>query len=203
MEGHDAEVVERAKEGDADAFRTLVERHSERIFRLAWRLTGDEATAEDAVQETFLRAFRWLSRFDARAQFGTWLHRIAVNTALEIVRKQRRHTMRRQTTPAGHAADSPDPLQAVPSVAPGPERLALSQEVERTVRAAMGELTPLERAAFVLRHFEGRSIAEICAFLGLRESAGKHAVFRAVKKLREALAPLVAAPAAERGGAAR
>jgi RNA polymerase sigma-70 factor (ECF subfamily) len=203
MEGHDAEVVERARSGDADAFRVLVERHGERVFRLAWRLTGDEATAEDAVQETFLRAFRWLSRFDSRAQFATWLHRIAVNTALEIMRKQRRHTTRRETPPADPAAGRPDPLHAVPSAAPGPERLALSQEVERAVKAAMGELTPLERAAFVLRHFEGRSIAEICGFLGLGESAGKHAVFRAVRKLRAALSPLVAAPAAERRGAAR
>jgi RNA polymerase sigma-70 factor (ECF subfamily) len=193
MEGHDAEVVERARSGDADAFRILVERHSERVFRLAYRITGEEAAAEDAVQETFLRAFRWLARFDARAQFGTWLHRIAVNTALEIMRKQRRHTTRQQTP----AADQPDPLAAVPSAAPGPDRLALSQEVERAVRAAMGELTPLERAAFVLRHFEGRSIAEICASLDLGESAGKHAVFRAVRKLRGALAPLVAAPAKE------
>jgi RNA polymerase sigma-70 factor (ECF subfamily) len=191
MEGHDAAFVERARNGDAEAFRTLVERHGERLFRLAYRIAGDEAAAEDAVQETFLRAFRRLDRFDARAQFGTWLHRIAVNTTLEIMRKQRRHTTRQQT----FAADEPDPLAALPSFAPGPERLALSQEVERTVRAAMGELTPLERAAFVLRHFEGRSIAEICAFLDLGESAGKHAVFRAVRKLRGALAPLVGVPA--------
>lgn len=198
MEANDAAVVAQVRSGDADAFRSLVERHSERVFRLAYRITGNEATAEDAVQETFLRAFRWLSRFDERAQFGTWLHRIAVNTALEIMRKQRRHITLRETPHQRDQPDRPDPLDAVPSTAPGPERLALSLEVERAVKAAMGELTPLERAAFVLRHFEGRSIAEICAFLELGESAGKHAVFRAVRKLRGALAPLVAVPATEK-----
>src|SRR5215203_3080861 len=85
------EVVERARTGDAEAFRELVESYSPKLFRLAYRITGDEQTAEDAVQETFLRAYRSLGRFDARSQFGTWLHRIAVNTALELVRKQQRH----------------------------------------------------------------------------------------------------------------
>ncbi|HEX5758786.1 MAG TPA: sigma-70 family RNA polymerase sigma factor [Thermoanaerobaculia bacterium] len=193
MEGLETAVVDRARKGDADAFRELVERYSARLFRLAYRITGEEAAAEDAVQESFLRAYRWLSRFDARAQFGTWLYRIAVNTTIEMMRKQKRHHHPQPVLESGE----PDPLAALPSAGPGPERLALSQEVERAVRAAMGELTPLERAAFVLRHFEGRSIAEICAHLGLGESAGKHAVFRAVRKLRGALAPLAGKTAVE------
>ncbi len=194
MEGHEPAVVDRARKGDADAFRELVERYSDKIFRLAYRITGEEGTAEDAVQETFLRAYRWLHRFDARAQFGTWLYRIAVNTTIEMTRKQKRHRHHQPVPEPGE----PDFMGSLPSAAPGPERLALSQEVEQAVRAAMGELTPLERAAFVLRHFEGRSIAEICAHLGLGESAGKHAIFRAVRKLRGALAPLAGRAVPER-----
>ncbi|MFL6198776.1 MAG: RNA polymerase sigma factor [Thermoanaerobaculia bacterium] len=178
MEPDDEALVQQTREGDADAFRVLVERHGERVFRLAWRITGDEASAEDAVQETFLRAFRSLHRFDARSRFGTWLHRIAVNTAIEAMRKRR---------PETHL-EEPEP---VPSTEPGPERAALSQEVQRTVRSALGELSTMERTAFVLRHFEGRPIAEICRHLGLKESAGKQAIFRAVRKLRRALEPLV------------
>ena len=178
MEPDDDALVQQARQVDADAFRGLVERHGARVFRLAWRITGDEATAEDAVQETFLRAWRSLRRFDARASFGTWLHRIAVNTAVEMIRKRRPETQ----------MEEPEPL---PSDEPGPERAALSQEVQRTVRTALGELSPMERTAFVLRHFEGRPIAEICRHLGLRESAGKQAIFRAVRKLRRALEPLV------------
>lgn len=181
MEPDDEALVQQAQEGDADAFRGLVERHSTRVFRLAWRITGDESAAEDAVQETFLRAYRALHRFDARARFGTWLHRIAVNTAIEVMRKSRHVHME---TPI----EEPEPI---PSSEPGPERTALSQEVQRSVRTALGELSPMERTAFVLRHFEGRPIAEICRHLGLRESAGKQAIFRAVRKLRRALEPLM------------
>lgn len=178
------EIIERARKGDAEAFRELVESYSPRLFRLAYRITGDEPSAEDAVQETFLRAYRSLGRFDSRSQFGTWLHRIAVNTAVEIVRKQQRHRSRHEEMPA--VVDAP-----LPSSDPGPDRLALGQEVERAVRSALAGLSPMERTAFILRHFEGRSIAEICDHLGLGVSAGKQAVFRAVKKLRIVLEPLV------------
>jgi RNA polymerase sigma-70 factor, ECF subfamily len=186
MERTEAIVVERAREGDADAFRELVESYSAKLFRLAWRITGDEQSAEDAVQETFLRAYRSLGRFDARSQFGTWLHRIAVNVALDLARKQQRHRDRREDWPAETAGEEP-----LPSPAPGPDRIALSLEVERAVRSGLAELSAMERTAFVLRHFEGRSIAEICEQLGLGASAGKQAVFRAVKKLRRVLEPLV------------
>ncbi|HEV2851374.1 MAG TPA: sigma-70 family RNA polymerase sigma factor [Thermoanaerobaculia bacterium] len=178
------EIIERARAGDAEAFRELVESHSPKIFRLVYRITGDEASAEDAVQETFLRAYRSLGRFDARSGFGTWLHRIAVNTALELVRKQQRHRSRHEEMPAGEE-------RPLPSSDPGPDRLALGGEVERAVRSALAGLSPMERTAFILRHFEDRSIAEICDQLGLGVSAGKQAVFRAVKKLRRVLEPLV------------
>ena len=184
MERTETNLVERALKGDADAFRALVEIHSPKIFRLVYRILGDEASAEDAVQETFLRAYRSLGRFDSRSQFGTWLHRIAVNTAVEIVRKQQRHRSRHEEMPA--VSDAP-----LPSSDPGPDRLALGQEVERAVRSALADLSPMERTAFILRHFEGRSIAEICDPRGLGVSAGKQAVFRAVKKLRIVLEPLV------------
>ncbi|MBW8878706.1 MAG: sigma-70 family RNA polymerase sigma factor [Acidobacteria bacterium] len=178
MERTEISVVRLARAGDAEAFRELVESHSSKLFRLAWRITGDEATAEDVVQEAFLRAYRSLGRFDERAQFGTWLHRIAVNAALEIVRKRQRHLA------PSHGVEEPPP-----SPDPGPDRVALGLEVERAVRSALAGLSPMERTAFVLRHFEGRSIAEICDQLGLGASAGKQAIFRAVKKLRRVLEP--------------
>ena len=94
-------VVERARAGDAEAFRELVESYSPKLFRLAWRITGDEQTAEGAVQEALLRAYRSLDRFDARSQFGTWLHRIAVNAALDLARRQGRHRSRQEPRPGG------------------------------------------------------------------------------------------------------
>jgi hypothetical protein len=75
MELTDLAVVAKARSGDADAFRVLVERHSRPLFRLAFRMTGNQHDAEDVVQESFLRAWRQLGRFDDRASFGTWLYR--------------------------------------------------------------------------------------------------------------------------------
>ena len=89
MEETDAALVTRAREGDPEAFGGLVERHSARLFQLAFRMTGNEHDAEDVVQESFLRAYRQIDRFESRAVFATWLHRIAVNAALMKLRKRR------------------------------------------------------------------------------------------------------------------
>ncbi|HEY7284955.1 MAG TPA: sigma-70 family RNA polymerase sigma factor [Vicinamibacterales bacterium] len=179
-----AAVLARARQGDSDAFRALVERHSRAVFRLAFRMTGNEQDAEDVVQEAFLRAYKQLGRFESRANFGTWLYRIVANCSVDLMRaKQARHDMTR--------SESLDDAVELPSHdAPGPERLAQSAEIQQRVRGALGSLSPLERAAFILRHHEGRSIDEISRTLGLGTSAAKHSVFRAVKKLRVALAPL-------------
>src|SRR5207249_6440026 len=91
MEDSDAVAVARARAGDQDAFGMLVERHSVRLFQLAYRMSGNEQDAEDVVQETFLRAYRQLDRFESRAGFGTWLHRIAANCSLDLLRKRKRH----------------------------------------------------------------------------------------------------------------
>lgn len=179
-----AGILARARQGDEEAFRVLVERHSRSVFRLAYRMTGNEQDAEDVVQESFLRAYRQLGRFESRASFGTWIYRIAANCSVDLMRaRQARHDR-------SMAESLDEAAAAVPTAGePGPERLAESAEIDRRVQAALGALSPLERAAFTLRHCEGRSIDEICRILELRGSAAKHSVFRAVRKLRAALAP--------------
>jgi RNA polymerase sigma-70 factor (ECF subfamily) len=94
----DATAVALARSGDSDAFRALVERHSRAVYKLAHRMTGSSQDAEDVVQETFLRAYRQLSRFESRANFGTWLHRIAVNCSIDLIRSRRRTTRRTSNT---------------------------------------------------------------------------------------------------------
>src|SRR5579884_1109394 len=89
MEWSDAEAAEQARKGDQNAFRLLVERHSTAIFRLAYRMTSNEQDAEDVVQETFLRAYKQIARFDSRSAFGTWLYRICANCALDLIRKRK------------------------------------------------------------------------------------------------------------------
>ena len=181
-----AAVLARARQGDSVAFRALVETHSRSVFRLAYRMTGNEQDAEDVVQESFLRAYRQLGRFESRANFGTWLYRIVSNCSVDLMRsKQARHDQVR-----GDSLDLDGAVQLPAAASPDPERIAQSTEIDRRVQHALRELSPLERAAFTLRHYEGRSIDEISETLGLGTSAAKHSVFRAVKKLRLALAPL-------------
>jgi RNA polymerase sigma-70 factor (ECF subfamily) len=181
MESDEAAIA-RAQAGDREAFRALVERHSRTIFKLGYRMTGNEYDAEEVVQETFLNAWRWLPRFEARSGFGTWIHRIAVNCSMDILRRRQRHGNQ----------ESEEALAWVPAATPGPERLAYATEVSDRVRAALAALSPLERAAFVLRHYEGLRIEEIARRLDRRADATKNSIFRAVQKLRKALAAYAA-----------
>src|SRR5579863_294685 len=200
MEGGDAEQVQQALGGDQDAFRVLVERHGRSLFRLAYRMTGNEHDAEEVVQEAMLRAYRRLDKFESRANFGTWLYRIGVNCALDLMRKRKPEAIHRQQI-SGSGEEELDPLDLAVSTDPGPDRLMLSGEVRDKVKAAMMELSPVERTAFVLRHFEGRSIEEIGSTLGLGAGATKNSVFRAVQKLRRTLEPLVSQRQIAKGNA--
>lgn len=184
----EAVAVARARGGDSEAFRQLVERHSRSVYKVAFRITGNAQDAEDVVQETFLKAYRQLGRFEERASFGTWLHRIAWNCSVDLLRSRPRREQAEEM-------DTLDQLgsQATPTSATGasPERLMASAQVADRVKEAMARLSPLERAAFVMRHYEGRSIDEISRALEIRENAAKHSIFRAVRKMRIALEPFV------------
>ena len=185
MEASDAEAAARARDGDTEAFRVLVERHSALVFRVAYRLTGNEDDADDVVQETFLRAYSRLDLFEDRANFASWLYRIAANCAYDVLRRRARHAKR--FAPADEVEDGADRFD---SGDPAPDRLVFGGEVRRKVETVLEGMSAAERSAFVLRHCEGMSIEEIGNALDLDTSATKHSIFRAVKKLRRALAPL-------------
>jgi RNA polymerase sigma-70 factor, ECF subfamily len=184
MDVGDAEAVARARAGDREGFRLLVNRHSRPLFRLAFRMTGNEQDAEDVVQEAFLRAYRGLDRFEDRSQVGSWLYRIAANCAYDVLRARQRQEDRIEDEPEDGV------LVALPSAEPGPDRLALSGEVRKRLDVALARMTARERSAFVLRHFEGMSIEEIGGALGMDPSATKQSILRAVRKVRQVLAVL-------------
>ncbi|HEV8268637.1 MAG TPA: RNA polymerase sigma factor [Thermoanaerobaculia bacterium] len=190
MDGSDSSLVARVLSGEEEAFRALVERHGRNVFRLSYRLTGSEEDAEDVVQETFIRAYRSLPRFEGKSEFGSWLYRITTNCALDLLRKR---------APAAAATSEPELSEETPSAGASPERAALGGEIARRLKVAMTRLTPKERTAFVLRHFEGRPIVEIAATLGIREGATKACVFRAVEKLRAELGHLMPSSPASAG----
>ena len=188
----DALAVERTLAGERDAFRVLVERHSHTVFRLAYRMTGNQHDAEEVVQEAFLRAYQKLGQFAARSNFGTWVYRIAANYAIDRMRQRQKEDARRQS-PSAEDFDGMenDPMNRVADESPTPERLTQSIELRKQMEHALAALTHAERTAFVMRHWEGCGIEEIAEVLKSNSSAAKNTVFRAVQKLRRALQPFV------------
>jgi RNA polymerase sigma-70 factor (ECF subfamily) len=186
MGNDDHALIRAVLAGDKDAYGPLVARHSQSVFRVAFRITENEADAEDVVQETFLRGYRSLGDFDARANYRTWIYRIAMNCALDILSKRKSKTV----VPIAEEYDGEQATVQLADRGAGPDRLLLNQELEARRHAAMEKLTPTERVAFVLRHMEDRSTEEIATALGIAPNSAKQAVFRAVQKLRHSLAPL-------------
>lgn len=185
MQEESLALIRQVQAGDRDVFRVLVERHSQAIFRTAYRMTGNESDAEEVVQETFLRAYKSIGRFEARSTVSTWLTRIAINCSLDLT------AQRKPSQPLTGVNEEGEEMELqIPSDDPSPERHVLSGEVRERVAGAMGQLTAAERTAFVLRHFEGRSVEEISNVLEIKAGATKNTIFRAVQKLRRALEPL-------------
>ena len=148
-------------------------------------MTGNEHDADDVVQEAFLRAYRQIDRFEERANFGTWLHRIAVNCALDLLRARGRMDR--------HYGGDPEDAEMSGAIRTDAQqdRLLMSAELGKQVAAAMEQLSGNERTAFVLRHFEGMPVEEIGKTMGIQVNAAKHTIFRAVRKLRQSLEPFV------------
>jgi RNA polymerase sigma-70 factor (ECF subfamily) len=184
MHSDDAAAVARAQGGDQDAFRALVERHGRSIYRLAYRMTGRAEDAEDVVQETFVRAYKQLHRFESRSNFATWLYRIGFNCSIDYMRS-RPH---RESAETHDVLDRRSGGQNTPSL----DDLVFAGEIGERVQQALTGLSSQERAAFLMRHYHGCTIEEICEALDLKSNAAKHSIFRAVKKMRAALKPLLA-----------
>jgi RNA polymerase sigma-70 factor, ECF subfamily len=166
-----------------ELFLSLVERHRRYLYSLALRMTGHEQDAKDVVQESLLRAYLHLEGFERRADFRTWLHRILVNCAIDHLRNRRRRPDMNDPHPIA------DVVETAASSLPDPERLAANADCRRDIVRAMETMSPLERVTFALRHFEGRSISEISATVGISANAAKQHIFRAVRKIRIALEP--------------
>jgi len=169
----DLELVEQARAGDPSAFRTLYDRNVDRIFRLAYRMAGEDDLARDFTQDAFLRAWERLDQFRGDAAFSTWLHSIAVSVALNGLRKLDRHRKReRSLEDAAHVA---------------PTRRALEPDAVERLREAVDELPEMYRTVFLMHDLEGYSHGEIAAALDVAEGTSKARLFRARAKLREHL----------------
>ena len=193
MDLSDGTYVTRARSGDSDAFRTLVDRHSRSVFRLAFRMTGNEQDAEDVVQESMLRAYKQLGKFDERASFGTWLYRIAANCSLDLVRSRKRRVAEPDAGAGGRCGTGESRADRARTGSQPRAHGALAARSASGLRQPWTTSAPPNASAFVLRHFEGMGIEDVSRVLECQPGAAKHSVFRAVQKLRRALEPVVSA----------
>ena len=164
----------------AARFREIVDAHKRSVYYLAVDLTGNHHDAEDLAQEVFISAFRHIDQFRGEGSEYGWLHRIAVNTFLN----SRRSKVRSITS---SFADSTW-VHDHPANEPGPERVSESNDLSRQIDAALDTLSPRERAAFVLRHYQERSMNEIAESMNVAVGTVKSLLFRSTRKMRDALA---------------
>ncbi|MBI3202066.1 MAG: sigma-70 family RNA polymerase sigma factor [Myxococcales bacterium] len=176
----DRELVDAARKGDAEAFGVLVRRHQRRIYRLAAHLLRDGAEAEDVTQDTFVRAYGALDRFDGRSEPFTWMYRIAVNLSLNAIRS--RKTGRKATTPDDPRIEGL--LADQKSVEADPARLAADRQAARALAEGVDLLSETLRTTLILVSVDGLSRAEAAEVLGGPEGTVAWRVHEARKKLR-------------------
>jgi RNA polymerase sigma-70 factor, ECF subfamily len=180
------ELIRRARAGDQDAFAELVMMHADRVYALLRRFGLDPAEADEVAQEVFVRAWRGLPRFEERAQFSTWLYRIAFNEAQR--RLSRRPPPRAVTDP-----EREDAIAALPESAQyGPEAQTLDREFEQILGRALERLPADWRMAVVLRDVEGLSTHDAAEIAGIGEAAFKSRLHRGRTTLRALLEPYLA-----------
>ncbi|HYC90075.1 MAG TPA: RNA polymerase sigma factor [Thermoanaerobaculia bacterium] len=172
----DEEIVERVVNGDVALFEILMRRYNQRVYRAVRAVLRDDDQAEDVMQQAYLNAYAHLRQFERRAQFSTWLTRIAVNEAL--ARRGKR----------GSVADEGETMmELVPSTAPDPEQETLATELREVMQREVEALPDAFRAVFVLRDVEGLSTAETALSLGISEDLVKTRLHRARTQLRDNL----------------
>lgn len=172
----ESQLIARVLDGDREAARQLYDAHAPRVYRLVYRLCGDEDLARDFTQDTFVRAFDQLARFRGDAAFSTWLHRIAVTTTSNAMRRVRRQR-HRETAIDG----IPEPM--APPAADG--------DLQQRLAAAIDALPEIYRTTLVMHDIEGFTHPEIASALGVPEGTCKSRLFQARAQLRRMLAPLV------------
>jgi RNA polymerase sigma-70 factor (ECF subfamily) len=181
----DREIAERIRAGDKTACDVCVERYGAQVYRLALKMLGDAAEAEDVTQETFLNAFAAIDRFEWRAGLGTWLHRIAYNQVLMRRRKHRPLFVALEPPPGEETAATPRQLFDWCCL---PDRDFASAEARAQLDAAIFALPEKLRDVFVLRELEGLSTEEVAAILDLSTANVKVRLHRARLWLRQHLA---------------
>ncbi len=181
----DLALARDAKQGNMAAFEELVRRHTRKMFNIALHITKSQEDAEEVVQDVFVNAFKNLDRFEERAQFSTWLTRIAINTALMKVRGRARYKTVSLSEPEDGEAQIA--LEQIVDWGPDPEQQYCRSELKEILIKALDSLPDHYRTIFVLRDIEGFSIVETAELLDLSTTAVKARLIRARLQLHERL----------------
>jgi RNA polymerase sigma-70 factor (ECF subfamily) len=177
-------LVAGAKSGDHHAFTELWTRHSNTAFNMAYRITGNRDDAEDAIQETWMKAYRHLNTFDGRAKFATWLTRIAINSSLMILRRKRSHPESSMEITDG---DTWQHFEIADQAKNAEEVYATHERLER-LRRSIRCLTPSLRDVLEMHQSSDGSLKEVAELAGISVGATKSRLLRARKTLRRAFA---------------
>lgn len=178
---NEAEAIERAKHGDADAFQSLYDKHKRRVYSLCLRMTANTAEAEDLAQEAFLQLYRKIATFRGESAFSTWLHRLSVNVVLMHLRKKSLPVVSLEETTQGADEDSPKKDF-------GADDIVLSGSIDRMqLQRAVDDLPPGYRMIFVLHDVEGYEHNEIAKIVGCSIGNSKSQLHKARMKLRDLL----------------
>jgi RNA polymerase sigma-70 factor (ECF subfamily) len=188
----DDELVARARARDVAAFEALIDRHEEKIYRVAMRFVRNETDAREILQETFLSAWRNLDSFQGKSQFASWLYRVAVNAALMLLRSQKRHP---QVAVEDVAPEALDEAARTAGAALGtgddwskrPDEQFQSDELRHQIQIAVDGLPESQRAVFLLRDVDGLSTEQTGELLGLTVPTVKTRLHRARLALRDAI----------------
>ena len=184
----DQMLVERVQRGDKTAFDVLVRKYQQKIIKLVTRYVHDGTEALDVAQEAFIKAYRAIPGFRGDSAFYTWLYRIAINTA-------KNHLVAESRRPLDHGVDLQDPeqydMQARLRDMDTPERLLLTEEIQRTVESAIEQLPEDLRTAIILREIEGLSYEEIAEAMSCPVGTVRSRIFRAREAIDNRLRPLL------------
>jgi RNA polymerase sigma-70 factor (ECF subfamily) len=193
----DAELVQRAKAGDLDAFEALTGRYEQRVYGLAMRMLRQEQDAEDVTQQTFLSVLENLEGFRGEASFSTWVLRIASHAALKIIRKRKglNTVSLEEATEKSDDSDSIPHPEFIADWRQSPEHLVERNEIRRLLDEALSRLDEKHRLVFLLRDVEGLSVRETADALELSEANVKVRLLRARLQLREDLTRSLGDPA--------
>lgn len=171
------------KSGDLSAFDEIVRRYQGRVYAAAYRVTGNREDALDVAQESLMKAYRKIGSWRPTGGFLSWLLRLTTNQAIDHLRRRKRHRQERLDE-AFHSDSEGAPVE--PTVVDTADAVH-GNEIEERIRASLVVLSPMQRTVFVLRHFEGFSLAEIAEDLNCTVGSVKVHLFRAMKKLRKEL----------------